>query len=330
MKRILINAPLAEEDIERLHAQGQVVAVDEGDISDRIADYVPFEAIIASAVIPLDGAMMDRLPGLQVIGRLGIGVDNIDLLAATTRGIEVVHTPGAPTESTAEHTIALIYALAKELVYQDHHLRQGRWQVRHERVGRQLKGLTIGLVGLGRIGRRIVELLQPLDLRFLAYDPYIEKAVARDLGVQLLDRLEEMLPQVDILTLHVPLNAGTRGLVDREALALLRESSWLINTSRGGVVDEEALIQALENRELAGAALDVFDPEPPLSDHPLFSMDNVIVTPHRAFYTREGLRQLSKSAVDQVLEALAGKRPAHLANPEVWDHALAREVESKP
>jgi D-3-phosphoglycerate dehydrogenase len=324
VKRVLVNAPLAEADLERLRSQVELAGIDQGDISDRIDRYLPLDALIASAVIPLNAQLLDRLPGLKVIGRLGTGVDNVDLAAATARGISVVNTPDAPTQSTAEHAVALMYALAKGLAYQDRQLRRGLWQARHERVGRELQGLAVGLVGVGRIGQRVAQLLAPLQPRLLAYDPYIGNQSPGGLAVALIESLEALLPEVDILSLHLPLNAETVRIIDRRALSLMKPTAWLINTARGGLVDETALAEALESGVIAGAGLDVFDPEPPQPGHPLFALDNVIITPHRAFYTQEGLRKLSASVVDQVLAALRGDQPAHLVNPEAWQQPSGR------
>lgn len=318
VKRVLINAPLAAEDVGRLRAATDVVAVDEGNIAGHIERYVPFAAIVASAVLALDGPMMDCLPGLEVIGRLGTGVDNVDLDAATRRGIIVVHTPEAPTASTAEHTVALLYALSKSIVYQDRGLRAGEWSVRHRYVGRELTGKRMGLVGLGRIGLRVAELLRPLQLRLFVYDPYVDDVAVAAVGAERVHDLHAMLSQVDILSLHAPLTAETRHIIGREELRLMPSEAWLINTSRGGLVDEGALVEALRSGTVGGAALDVFEPEPPAPDNPLLKLDNVIVTPHRAFYTVEGLARLSHSVTDQVLAALRGERPAHVANEEVW------------
>lgn len=321
MKRVLINAPLDGEDVTRLGREVEIVAEDQGDIRGHIQQYAPFEAIIASAVIRLDGPLMDRLPGLEVIGRLGTGVDNVDIDAATSRGIAVVHTPEAPAQSTAEHAVALLYALAKDLVHQDRGLRAGDWGVRHRRVGRDLHELTLGIVGLGKIGSRVAQLVRPLEMQVLAYDPYVDPSIAEQLGARMLDRLGRLLPEVDVLTLHLPLNDSTRAIISHDELSRMKPTAWIINTSRGGLVDEQALIEALRHGFIAGAALDVFDPEPPAAENPLLTMENVILTPHRAFYTREGLARLSRAVVDQVLAGLRGDRPEFLANPEVWNHA---------
>ncbi len=322
--RVLVNAPLSGDALEMLRQATEVVSVDQGDISDHIAGYQPLDGLIASAVLPVDGTLMDLFPGLKVIARLGIGVDNIALVAATKRGIAVVHTPEAPTISTAEHTVALIFALAKGITHQDRGIRDLGWSVRHEKVGRDLYGQCLGLLGFGRIAKRVVELLEPAGMRFMTYDPYVEPEVAQSKGVEWAPDLSSMLSSVDGLSLHAPLTDETYHIIGASELASMKEGGWLVNTSRGGLIDEFALVELLRTGHLSGAGLDVFDPEPPASDHPLMKMQNVVLTPHRAFYTLEGLQRLSQAAVSQVLVALRGQRPDHLANAEVWAHARAR------
>jgi D-3-phosphoglycerate dehydrogenase len=324
-KRVLVNAPIDSEDLSRLRKLTEVVAVDQGDIRDRIESYVPFDAIIASAVIPLDKAMFRRLKGLSVIGRLGTGVDNVNLEDATQLGIVVINTPGAPTVSTAEHTLALILALAKDVVYQDRVLKSGDWSVRHRRTGRDLYNLTIGLIGFGQIGQRVAQLCEAFGMRIFVFDPFVEEDDTWDTRVEFIHKLEDLLPRVDIISVHAPLMSSTHHLLGKAEFELMQPHAWLINTSRGGLVDERALINALESGQVAAAALDVFEPEPPALDNPLFMMDNVIVSPHRAFYTQDGLKRLSRSVTDQVLKALQGERPAHIVNPEVWNHYVAKQ-----
>jgi D-3-phosphoglycerate dehydrogenase len=323
-KRVLINAPIDPDDLSRLRSLTEVVGVDQGDIGDRILDYVPFDAIIASAVIPLDSVLFNHLEGLSVIGRLGTGVDNVNLEDATKWGIIVINTPGAPTISTAEHTFALILALAKDIVYQDRVLKHGDWSVRHQRIGRDLYNMTIGLVGFGKIGQRVAQLCAAFGMQIMVFDPYVDKKDSWNTGVEFIHTLQDLLPKVDIISIHAPLQASTHHLFGEPEFKLMQSHAWLINTSRGGLVDEKALIEALKSGRIAAAGLDVFEPEPPSAANPLFRMDNVIVSPHRAFYTQDGLKRLSRSVTDQVLKALRGERPEHIANPEVWNRFVSR------
>ncbi len=286
----------------------------------NLEDVLPgFHGVITSSLHQFTAEVMDLAPDLLVIGRPGIGLDNIDLAAATERGIAVVHTPDGPTEPVAEMVLGFLIMLAHKLPQADRHLRRHGFPGRYTLLGQDLVGKTLGLVGLGRIGGRVAGMCRAaLGMRVLAYDPYVDPERARALGAELMDDLHTLLAQADFVSVHVPLTPETRGLVGSAELAAMKPTAYLINTSRGPVVDEKALVQALREGRIAGAALDVFDPEPPSPDNPLFELENVIVTPHIGSYTEEGVWRMSMGAVEQVLQVLRGERPAHLANPEVW------------
>jgi D-3-phosphoglycerate dehydrogenase len=266
-----------------------------------------------------DGPFMDRVgPGLKLIARSGIGVDGIDIPAATERGILITNTPDAPTESTAEHAVALLLAIAKRVMVGDMQLR-GADLPRSAMIGTEVKGRTLGVVGYGRIGRRVAEICAlGLRMRVLAYDPFFAETVTPPEGVTFINDLDTLLAQADFVTLHTPLIPETHHLISERELGLMKPGSYLINASRGPVVDEAALIEALQTGHLAGAGLDVFDPEPPEPNNPLLKMTNVVLTPHIASSTQTGLSAMINGAVDQILQVLAGQRPIHLVNPDAW------------
>jgi D-3-phosphoglycerate dehydrogenase len=267
----------------------------------------------------IDGAVMDLVgPQLKVLARPGIGVDSIDLDAATARGILVTNTPDAPTESTAEHTVALLLALAKRVVLGDTQLR--RQQVSRPQLrGTEVRERTVGVVGYGRIGRRVAEICAlGLKMHVLVYDPYLPQPPATSFDVEWVTSLDSLLTQADFVTLHTPLTPQTRHLLGERELRLLKPGSYLINASRGPVVAEAALIRLLQEGHLAGAGLDVFDPEPPQPDNPLLHMSNVIVTPHIASNTDRGIDAMMHGAIDQILHVLRGERPPFLVNPAAW------------
>jgi len=284
-----------------------------------LADLPGASAVITASVIPINGEFMDEAgPILKVVARPGIGVDNIDIPAATERGIMVVHTPDAPTESTAEHTVALLLAVAKRVVAGDMSLRNANIS-RAEMLGTEVRGRVLGVLGGGRIGRRVAQICGAgLGMRVLVYDPYLDQAQAAALGLALTTDLNGLLAQVDFLTLHTPLLPETRHFIGEPELRRMPAGAYLINASRGPVVDEIALIKVLEEGHLAGAALDVFDPEPPGADNPLFSMTNVVVTPHIAAHTDRSVAAMFGGVVDQVLQVLQGERPPHLLDPAAW------------
>lgn len=276
-------------------------------------------AIVAGARIPYDGGLMDSAPTVRVICRTGAGIDNIDIAAATARGIAVCNTPDAPTVSTAEHAIMLMLCVAKRLKRLEAAIADGRFEVFSDHDGVELRGLTLGIVGLGRIGRQVARLGRAFGMDVLAVDPFLPNdGRLRSLRVRLLPTLPALLGEADIVSIHAPLTSDTRHLVDAEALARMKPGSILINAARGGLVNERDLLQALESGHLGGAGLDVFDPEPPEPGNPLLHRADVIATPHVAGVTVQSKERLWRSAITQALEALRGKRPRDLLNPEVW------------
>jgi D-3-phosphoglycerate dehydrogenase len=280
-------------------------------------------ALTISANIRVDGPFMDRVgPQLKVLARSGIGLDNIDISAATERGILVCHTPDAPSESTAEHTVALLLAVAKRIVAGDMKLR-GADVSPPELVGTEALGRTLGVVGYGRIGRRVAEICAlGLKMRVLVYDPFIKTNHPPSARITLVDKLDTILSEADFVSLHTPLTKETRHLIGARELSMMKQGSYLINASRGPVVDERALIKVLQAGRLAGAGLDVFDPEPPEPDNPLLQMRNVVITPHIASSTNAGRLAMFNGVVDQVLQVLRGERPTYLANPDAWPGRL--------
>ena len=277
------------------------------------------QAVIASSRVRYDRAFMDRFPTVRVIARTGIGLDNISIPDATARHVAVCYTPDAPTISTSEHTVALILAAAKHLKRCDRDLRRGQKNDYFtDYRGIEVYGLQLGLVGLGRIGRRVAKIALALGMTVKAHDPAVLDELARGLGVELAPSLEDVLRSADIVSLHIPLTDETRNILNPERLALMKPGSYLVNAARGGLVDQAALLAALESGHLHGAGLDVFPHEPPDPKSPLLQRDDVIATPHIAGATQASKDRLWSTAISQVLQVLRGERPPHLANPEVW------------
>jgi D-3-phosphoglycerate dehydrogenase len=250
---------------------------------------------------------------LRLIARAGIGVDNIDLDAATARGILVVNAPMGNVRSTAEHTLALIFALARRIPAADRAVRDGAWKDGYE--GTQLAGKRLGVIGVGKIGREVAAMGAALGMQILAHDPYLPDSAWPALGLHPLP-LEQLLADSDIVTIHVPLLAETRGMIGARQIAAMKPGAYLINCARGGLVDESALAAALVSGHLAGAALDVFAQEP-LHDSPLLGAPSLILTPHVAASTREAQAQVSTDVAKAVLDYFAGKPPAFPVNPSV-------------
>jgi len=257
---------------------------------------------------PYDESVLADLSNLRVIARSGIGVDAIDLAAATRHGVMVTNTPDAPTTSTAEHAIALMMAVAKELKGSAERLRTATGNYIADQNAMELDGRTLGLVGCGRIGAAVKRIAEGIGMTVIVTDPALPDTV----------ELDELLDRSDVLSLHVPATPSTVGMIGSEALARLRPGSIVVNCARGPVVDTDALVAALESGHLLGAGLDVTDPEPLPPNHPLLNMNNVVVTPHVASSTHAGRRRLEAGALEQAAMALRGERPTHLVNVDVW------------
>jgi D-3-phosphoglycerate dehydrogenase len=282
----------------------------------------PAQAVLASSLVRYTGDWMDACPALRLIARTGIGVDNVDLEAATARGIVVTNTPDGPTESTAEHTVAMLLALAKRLPQGMANMAAGQWGPRRPPlVGVEVQGKTLGLVGFGRIGRRVAEICRlAFAMRVLACDPIVTAEQAAEQGVELTD-LETVVREADFLSLHAPATPATRRLMNRERIGSMKPGAVLLNMARGALVDEAALLEALEGGHLAGAGLDVYDPEPPAPDSRLCHHPNVITTPHIASLTAEGRERMERMAVERLLAFFRGEVPANVVNPEVYQVA---------
>ena len=250
------------------------------------------------------------------IARWGVGFDRIDVAAATAADVLIALTPTAISRAVAEAEMALIFALSKQLPALDKRTRAGRWREDMPIAGADTAGKTLASVGLGRIAAELFRMARGIGFgRLLAYDPYCPPQRAAALGVEPAS-LEAVMAQGDFITVNTLLNAETRGLIDARLLALMKPSAYFINTARGPIVDEPALIRALQERRIAGAGIDVFAREPPRQDHPFFSMDNVIVTPHAVAWTREGLTGNSREACANLARVASGEAPPHMANPE--------------
>ncbi|HEX5411464.1 MAG TPA: C-terminal binding protein [Terriglobia bacterium] len=291
-----------------------------GSLAERVDLAEPADVLIASAA-PMRREFLQQLPQLKGIVRLGIGVDSVDLDAATQLGIVVANVPEFCQDEVAEHALGLLLAVTRKIVLADRLTRQEKWVAGiQERMlpMRRLRGQTLGLVGFGRIAQRLTGIAKALGLHVIAADPYLAPEVALAAGVNLMP-IEELLRQADIVSLHVPLTPETRGLINSDALALMKRGAILINTARGQVVDEVALEEALADGELGGAGLDVLETEPPKIPHPLLEFDNVVLTCHYASCSFEAYADLRRSVSEQAAQILRGEFPRQLVNTRVRD-----------
>jgi D-3-phosphoglycerate dehydrogenase len=272
-----------------------------------------------AGVATYDAAFMQRAPDLRVIARSGIGLDNVDVEEATRRGIAVCNTPDGPTISTAEHAVMLMLLVAKNMKAAGSVLRAGAsggYYSRHE--GIELDGKVLGLVGFGRIARHVARIAGGLGMRVTVFDPYVA-AAAVPTGIDLADTLDALLATADVVSVHVPLTEASRGMFGAARFESMKPGAVFINTARGGLVDHDALLDALGPGRLFGAGLDVTSPEPLPPDHPLLGRDDVVVTPHIASATADGKARIARAAFRQAIDVLEGRRPEHLVNPDVWE-----------
>ncbi len=298
--RVLVREPIAEAGIELLRRRFEVDVDFEADLAERIGDY---DAIIVRSGTKLTRDLIERAGRLRVIGRAGVGVDNVDVDAASQRGIIVANAPQSTVISAAEHTLGLLLALSRNIPQAHAALRDGRWE-RSRFGGLELAGKTLGLVGFGRIGQTVARRAVGLEMRVLAHDPYVAPDRFRALGVERAERLEDLLAEADFVSLHLTLTAETRGLLGEAELAGAKDGIRIVNVARGELVDEKALVAALRSGKVAGAAIDVFSTEP--YSGPLLELENVIVTPHLGASTEEAQDRAGVIVAEQVAAALEG------------------------
>jgi D-3-phosphoglycerate dehydrogenase len=310
--RVLVTEPLSERGLDLLGRDFQVdVRTDlaSGGLAQAIG---PYEALVVRSQTQVTAEVIEAAQNLKVIARAGIGLDNVDVDAATRRGVIVANAPQSNIVSAAEHTIALLLAQARNIPQANAALKSGTWD-RARYQGVELQGKTLGVVGLGRVGALVAQRAAAFGMRVIAFDPYVPKERAKEMGIELMPTLEALLVQTDFITLHLPRTPDTEGLIGERELALVKEGARLVNTARGGIVDEAALAKALEEGRLGGAALDVFAEEP-ATESSLFAFDNVVVTPHLGASTNEAQDKAGTSVAEMVRLALRGEFVPYAVN----------------
>ena len=309
--RILVADPLAQSGLDLLQQAGHQVDVKTGLKPGELLAVIPtYDALIIRSATQATASIIAAAERLKVIARAGVGIDNVDVLAATQRGIIVVNAPTGNVVAAAEHAIALIMALARHIPAAHISMMRGEWN-RKDFMGVELRDKVLGTLGLGRVASNVAQRAQGLGLTVLAYDPYVSEEVAANMGVTLVD-LDHLLAESDFISVHLPLTDQTRGLLDADRLSRCKRGVRIVNTARGGIVDEAALLAALDSGQVAGAALDVFVSEPPPPDSPLRTHPHIIATPHIGGSTNEAQDQVAIDAVTQVIDVLHG-RPARYA-----------------
>ncbi len=313
--RVLVSDPVAEDGVEYLRQHAEV-DLKVGVKPEELIRIIPqYDALVVRSETKVTAEVIEKASRLQVIGRAGVGVDNIDVAAATRRGIVVVNAPTGNNIAAAEHTVGMMLALARHIPQAYISLRSGEWK-RSRFMGVELRDKLLGVVGLGRIGTEVARRAQGLEMRVIAYDPYLSAEHAQKLGIEAVE-LDDLLQRADFVTLHVPLTPQTRGLIGTEQLRRMKPSARLINCARGGIVDEAALLEALDQGVIAGAALDVFVQEPLPADSPLLRHDRVVATPHLAGSTAEAQVGVALDVAEQIVEVLQGRSARYAVNAPV-------------
>jgi len=284
--KVLISDPTPDETVELMRQEGIDVDVNTGLSEDELVSIIPaYDGVVVRSGTKMTERVIDAAKNLKIIGRAGVGVDNIDIPAATQRGIIVANAPGGNTVSTAEHTLALMFAMARNIPAAVKSVKEGKWE-RKKFLGTELNGKTLGVLGLGRVGYEVARRANSLNMNVIAYDPYISEERAADIGVQLAE-MSEVIKKADVITIHVPKTKETTHLISDNEFALMKDGVFLINCARGGIVDEKALYEAIKSGKVKAAALDVYEVEPPEKNNPLLDMENVVTTPHLGASTRE-------------------------------------------
>ncbi len=318
-KTILVTGPDLDPSAEKLVVDSGYQTIHTPPYADSnvISEHLRTSDAVAivSRLGRLDESVMEAAPQLRVISKHGVGVDNIDLAAAARRGIPVLVATGANAVSVAEHAIALLLTVVKRILPLDAGLREGRWE-KPGYLGRELAGATLGFMGMGAIAQATARIAKGFNLDLIGYDPYAKDAVFDGLGVRRCATFEDLLENSNILSLHCPLNDQTRAILNAATIETMPKGSYVINTARGGLIDEAALLAAVRSEHLAGAGLDSFATEPPTPDHPFWSEPRIVVTPHIGGVTREASARVGVEAVRGILQVLDGKpvAPERIAN----------------
>ena len=316
-KKVIVPENVHPAGPEILRQVAEVVSLPE-QLEKPLREYTADAHAIIVRLWKIDREMLEQSKDLMIVAKHGVGCDNIDIEAATQRKVVVTNTPLDNSESVAEHDLGLMLAINKKIVLADRSIRMGKSKPREYFDGVELKDKTLGLVGVGHIGSILAQQCRAaFNMSVMAYDPYVSKEKAAQMGVAKIEKLDDMLTLADYVVICVPLTKETANIIRARELNLMKPDAFLINSSRGGIVDEQALYDSLVKGTIAGAAMDVFLKEPPAAEHPLFSLDNFIGTPHVAGSTREAMRRMATTCAEEILRVFRGERPEFPVNPQV-------------
>ena len=324
MKKIVMTHRLHEAGMKILEGKAEVKITNNGNPREILPELLDAEGLIIR-IGSIDRDTIMAAKNLKAIGRPGVGYDNVDVAAATERGIPVVIAPGANTRSVAEHALALIFAATKDIVHSDAQTRSGNFNVRNSYRAFELLGKTLGLIGYGNIGRELAKLCSSIGLQVVVYDPFVARDSIEQQGYQYEPEMDRVLRSADVISLHVPLTPQTRNLIGERELGIMKSSAVLINCARGEIVDEAALAAALSQHTIHSAAVDVLATEPVNPEHPLLKLDNFIITPHMAGLTQEAAAGVCTMAAEGVLAVINGEKWPHVADKAVYDHPVWKD-----
>lgn len=317
--KFVMTQSVCPEGLALLEGKAEIYVANHPDPNSCLDQMADADALIVR-IGKCDAHAIENSPQLKVIGRTGVGYDTVDVAKATELGIPVVITPGANNRSVAEHTVAMMFALSKNLVEGQTALCAGNWEIRSAKKAFELEGKTVGIIGLGAIGREVAKICSGCGMKIAGYDPFLSQDRVEALGAKYFDRYEELLMASDIVTIHVPLTDETRDMISWKQFQRMKPTALVINCSRGGIVNEQDLIRALQTSMIAGAGIDVFCSEPPKVEDPLLHCPNLIVSPHSAAQTREAVIKMAQMCVGGCLAVCRGEKWPYVANPEVYEH----------
>ncbi len=325
MKFVMTQA-VCPEGLQMLDGVADVYVADNQDPNNYLDEMKDADALIVR-IAKCDGHAIENSPNLKVIGRTGVGYDSVDVKTATAHGIPVVITPGANNRSVAEHAVAMMFALSKNLVEAQQEMCKGNWEIRGAKKAFELEGKTIGILGLGAIGRETAKICEGCGMKVAAYDPFLSKEQVEGYGAVYYENYEDLLKVSDVVSIHVPLTDETKNMISKKQLTEMKKTALIINCSRGGIINETDLVEALKAGEIAGAGTDVFCSEPPKTDDPLLNCPNLIVSPHSAAQTRKAVIKMAQMCVKGCLAVAEGKKWPFVADKSVYDHEKWKDAE---
>lgn len=318
MKFVMTQA-VCPEGMQLLDGIADVYVADNQDPNNYLDEMKDADALIVR-IAKCDANAIENSPKLKAIGRTGVGYDSVDVKKATELGIPVVITPGANNRSVAEHAVAMIFALSKNLIEAQNEMCKGNWEIRGAKKAFELEGKTVGILGLGAIGRETAKICKGCGMSIAAYDPFMTKEQVEGYGAKYYEDYVELLKDSDVVSIHVPLTDQTRNMISKKELSVMKPTALIINCSRGGIINEADIVEALNNGVIAGAGTDVFCSEPPKTDDPLLNCRNLIVSPHSAAQTREAVIKMAQMCVKGCLAVAEGKKWPYVADKSVYEH----------